>query len=246
MDSKQLQLFQDLGLTEHEARVYLASLTLGPSTVLKIARLAEVKRTTVYSVVDALKQQGLMKVEVQGFKQLYSAEDPKTLERVLDRRKNQLHNQMPDLSALYNMSGGVNTLKYYEGLEAVKGVYESFLNVKPGEKYYIVSNFTDWRKADPEWFEGFLERRAKKNIKTKALFQSTPEARQHYTYQKNYSTELKLLPETTKLTTNFVVVPSFVLIHQLRPPITGIVIESPGAIKMFQEFFEVMWNAIPE
>ena len=41
----------DLGLTENEAKVYVAALSLGPATILKIAQAAAIKRTTVYFVV---------------------------------------------------------------------------------------------------------------------------------------------------------------------------------------------------
>ena len=73
-----------LGLTDHEAAVYLAALSLGPATILKIAKAAEIKRTTVYSVIETLKLKGLVSVEVKGFKSLFVAEDPTKLETILE------------------------------------------------------------------------------------------------------------------------------------------------------------------
>ena len=75
-DNKLIHTLESLGLSENEAKVYYAALTLGPASILNIARAAGIKRTTVYSVVEALKQRGLMVLEVKGFKQNYVAQDP--------------------------------------------------------------------------------------------------------------------------------------------------------------------------
>lgn len=65
---KLLETLKDIGLDESEAQVYLTSLSLGPTTVLRIARGGETKRTTVYGIIESLKNKGLMKVELKGLK----------------------------------------------------------------------------------------------------------------------------------------------------------------------------------
>ena len=60
MKNEKLQsILKNIGLSETEAEVYLASLSLGPTTILKIARSSGVKRTSVYTIIDALKEKGL-------------------------------------------------------------------------------------------------------------------------------------------------------------------------------------------
>ena len=61
------------GLNENEAKIYLASLSQGATTILKLSKHSDIKRTTVYEVVTSLERKGLMKKEVRGFKTLYSA-----------------------------------------------------------------------------------------------------------------------------------------------------------------------------
>ena len=75
---------EGLGLGANEAAVYIAMLSLGPATVLSISRASGVKRTTIYNVLESLKQKGLVRTDVRGFKQLYAAEHPKKLESMLD------------------------------------------------------------------------------------------------------------------------------------------------------------------
>lgn len=244
MSEKLLKTLAETGLTEHEARVYLATLSLGPSTVLKIARESGVKRTTVYSVIESLKQKGLMIIEPRGFKQLYIAEDPTRLESVLESRKQTLQKELPELSALYNLKGGESLIKYYEGLEAVKNVYDGLLeDARRDEDYAVVSNIEGWYSLDPDYFEQFREKRAKRGVKARILLQDSPGAREYKKFERNYNVEIKILPEGTELATNLVVIPRRVVVHQLTPPIMAIVVENKSIIKMHQEFFEIMWNA---
>ena len=67
-DTKLLATLKDMGLSDNEASVYLSSLSLGPSTIQRIANNAKVKRTTVYTTIDTLKQKGLMNIEVKNKK----------------------------------------------------------------------------------------------------------------------------------------------------------------------------------
>jgi HTH-type transcriptional regulator, sugar sensing transcriptional regulator len=237
----------DSGLSENEARVYLAALSLGPATVLAIARTAGIKRTTVYAVVEALKQKGLMNTEVHGFKNLFAAQDPERLLSLLESRKEVVKKAMPDFAGLYNLKGGESTIKYYEGLEGIKAVYEDLIKtIRPHENYSIISNQAEWINLDKKFFQDFTERRAKLPINIRALMQDSPAAREYKKFERNYNLQAKFLPEGTDLITNLVVTPQRVVIHQLISPITAIVIENKSVIQMHQQFFELMWKSIPE
>ena len=51
------------GLTENEAKVYLAALELGETTVIRLAKKAGIKRPTTYLVVDSLKDVTIAQLE---------------------------------------------------------------------------------------------------------------------------------------------------------------------------------------
>ena len=50
-----VQHLQKIGLTEREAKVYLAGLQSGPATMQQLANGAGLKRSTVYDVAVTLK-----------------------------------------------------------------------------------------------------------------------------------------------------------------------------------------------
>ncbi len=53
-------LLDALGLTEDKGKVYLAALTLGTAFMQDLARRSGVKRTTIYSFIEALTDQGFI------------------------------------------------------------------------------------------------------------------------------------------------------------------------------------------
>ncbi|MCF7835696.1 MAG: helix-turn-helix domain-containing protein [Candidatus Marinimicrobia bacterium] len=78
---------KQLGLSEKEAKVYLASLELGEATVQEIAKQAGVNRPTTYVQIEKLTKMGLMSsVEKEG-KKYFNAEEPNQLLKILEKQK---------------------------------------------------------------------------------------------------------------------------------------------------------------
>src|SRR3989338_1311155 len=100
---------KNLGLSDNEAKVYLAMLELGPATMLEISAKAGINRPTAYVQVEALKKLGLVSTQTKGKKQLFMAESPDQLESImeskrteLEQKKGELGKILPELLALFN------------------------------------------------------------------------------------------------------------------------------------------------
>jgi len=244
-----IEILREIGLSPNEASVYFAMVQLGPSPILKISRTSEVKRTTIYSVIESLKEKGLVRLEMKGFKKLFVAESPERLESILEQKKNEFKKHLNDFLGIYNKGGGETLIKIYEGIEATKTIYNELLrDIKPGEDYLIISDVEKTFAMDREFFTDLRDRRAKLPIKVRILVNDpeTKEADVFRNYQKNFNLQAKFLPPNAKLTTNIVVTPQRLVLHQLEQPIMAIVIENKSTIKAHQEMFEVMWNSISD
>ncbi|MCX6807465.1 MAG: helix-turn-helix domain-containing protein [Patescibacteria group bacterium] len=239
----------NLGLSDKEASVYLAMLPLGATNVLKIARASGIKRTTVYSILDDLKQKGLVNIEIKGLKNLYLAENPERFNLTLKSQQENFRDALPELLDLYNLKADKGSIKYYEGLEAIKSVYEGMLrDVQPNDRYMVISDQKKWQKLDAKYFLNFIRRRGELNINLniRLLLQDSKVARAHQKVQSQFNEKIKILPSGTDLNTNLVIIPKRVMIHQLVPPFLAVVMENKNIIKMHQEFFEIMWQTIPD
>jgi len=240
-------ILENIGLTENESKAYLAALSLGPTTVLKIAQTAEVKRTTVYTLLEALKQKGLVRIEMRGMKTRYAAENPEKLEAILENKKTAFKEALPEFAALYNLRGEESLIEYHEGLESIKNVYEDLIeSIHPSESYYVVSNTDLWYNQDPKYFEDFQYRRAKIGIHARLILENTAIARERLKFQKNHNVTIKLMPKQKDVKVNLVVTPKRLAIFQLVPPIFAMVIKNQNIIKHHQDMFDIMWDAIPD
>lgn len=247
INEKLTSALERMGLTENESRVYFAALSLGPSAVLQLSRAAGVKRTTVYSVLDSLKEKGLMGEEPRGFKTIYVATNPDKLKEVLDERKTVLEKHLGELRTIYGLHESEGTLRYYEGLEAVKTVYEDILaDANRSDFYFAIANIATWRSLDQSYFDRFSERRAKVFDNAKILLTDSERARYVKQFERNFNQEVKILPDGTELSTSLIVTPKRLVIHQYVPIASAIVIQTKSAIQMQKELFEIIWKTLPK
>ena len=74
-----LNLLHDLGMTDKEARIYLALYEIGRATAYTIAQRSGIKRPTVHVTLDQLRAKGLV-LEVPNKKRhLFIVKDPNEL-----------------------------------------------------------------------------------------------------------------------------------------------------------------------
>ena len=115
-----------LGLSDNEAKVYMAMLELGQATVLEISAKAGVNRPTTYVQIESLKKMGLVSTQIKGKKQLFIAESPDQLESVIERerkaieyKKEELHKLLPELTGIFNLSDSKPQVRFFEGKEGL-------------------------------------------------------------------------------------------------------------------------------
>ena len=72
------------GLSEKEARLYIALLKLGPSTVNNIAEEADIVRTTTYEILKKLREEGIVASMTLNNILNFEAADPEKLAQILD------------------------------------------------------------------------------------------------------------------------------------------------------------------
>jgi len=240
-----IETVKKLGLDVSEAQIYVSALGLGNTTALLLARATGIKRPTVYTIIESLKQKGLVSTSVLGFKRFFTAADPKSLEQMVEERRNDLKRALPELSALYGLREQGSFIKYYEGLAGVKSVYDIILDdLRPGDDYLIISNMDQFLSMDEEYFQKFIERRAKLNLSVHSIFQETPRGHYYKKVERNTNQEVRFLPAGTQMTANQVITPTRTVLTQFTPPIMSIVIENLNITRMFKEQFEIIWKSL--
>lgn len=118
---------EQLGLSEKEAKVYLAVLELSEADVQEIADKAGTKRPMTYVVLNSLIQKGLCTTFEKNKKAYFVAENPDKLQMMFNIKKRELENQqeqlskmLEDLRTVYNLQGKEKPfVRFFQGKDGL-------------------------------------------------------------------------------------------------------------------------------
>ena len=241
-----VNVLEQAGLSEKEAKVYLALLETSNSSASNIARLSGIKRSTVYSVIESLKIRGLVRQELRGIKDVLVAESPEKLATLISEKKAALDNILPNLLDLESNKEKGGLIKIHFGIEALKLLYIEMIDlVKPGDDYFILTNHDKWFKQAPDFFPSFIKKRSRLRINVKLILVDTKESRIRATKGKNANEEFKFLPPgTTDISTNLVVTPQRILTQHISANTIALTIDNKALIQTHLEMFRIMWKTL--
>lgn len=132
-----LKILAKLGLKHPEDKIYLALLDSHRASVAQLARETDTERPTVYRALPSLISKGLVgKVNI-GKRIMYVAENPITLSSFADELKSNLEEMLPELIRRYDGSKKKPIVKYFEGKDGIKHVYDEMIRkLKKGDAIY--------------------------------------------------------------------------------------------------------------
>lgn len=151
----------NIGLSEKESRVYLATLEIGPSPASEIALRAKLNRVTTYDILEKLIEQGFILNHAKNKIRLYHAIDPDTVRQNIRQHYLDFKGALPELRRL-NGTTYIPRIRYYEGIEGVKKVYTDTLNSKTEILNYADSKSI--REHWPSYDNDYVKERVKRHI----------------------------------------------------------------------------------
>ena len=146
------KILKAIGLTGKQATVYCALLELGEAKMTDLAKRSNLKRPTAYLIIEELDALGLVSSIIKGKRKIYSAVHPKRIAELLESRKNQFQDLLPQMLAMYGASGGKPKVQMLEGIEGVRQAYrEAFALLKEeGNEGLWFGNISLLLEAFPE------------------------------------------------------------------------------------------------
>lgn len=162
-DKFMLNTLKQIGLEDKQAKIYLACLELGKTTIIEIARKTGIKRTTVYENMEEMINAGYIKITTKGKRKMFVALDPQKLKGLMRRREEMLEQVMPQLMSMNNVSEAKPKMWFYQDKEGILKAYEDVLN-------YPASEVFGWGSGEITKFfsmkecEHYIARRIRKKI----------------------------------------------------------------------------------
>lgn len=245
-------VLKQLGLDNKEVSAYLAGLELGPAPIAEIAKKAGLPRSSCYLVIEDLIKKGLFTTSYLGKKKLFIAEPPQRLLRLaksqLEQAKiafNNLEGNLPLLTSLYNLMPQKPKVRFYEGFEGIKTIFEETLSAS--EILVLCSGYTKpIEKKLNQYLEDYFKKVLNAQIPTFELIGEAPDAKD---YQRKYSDNLHQIrlvphPEGTvhidkMLFSNMMALVSFEYLN-------GVIIENKPIVDFEKALFWKLWRSPSE
>lgn len=243
-----LQLLMQLGLSDSEAKTYLALLRLEAASIRKVSASTSINRGTTYEIIKRLVDEGLVSTRTSGKREYYSAESPEKIYDILrDKRKELLQTQkmaeqvVPSMLADAARPQGSPIVKYYEDDNGVVTILKDVLQTcskLENPEYYAYSS-QPLRQYLYRKFPQFTERRITEGIGVKVIAigeGGDPAA----------ISERKWLaePSRSKISSYTLIYGNKVAQISISKDFTpyGVVIEDVGAASMQKLLFENLWQ----
>lgn len=238
-----------MGLTKEQAMVYETLVKNGPSPARSVQRKTGISRPLVYKVLDQLAEFGLVeKKDEKGQVSLFIPGHPLKLKDFVRNQKERAEDAerasegtLDRLISDFNLVSGKPGVRFFEGVEGIKEIYEDILAV--GEDFYFIRPI--YEPVFKEKMEGvikdFVRERVKRGIKASAL---TPadvglEGREP-------ADDAKILLDRVWVDLSFYNSPVEINIYGQKisvisysQELVGIIIESPQINRAFRQIFEL-------
>ncbi|MEM2137654.1 MAG: helix-turn-helix domain-containing protein [Candidatus Anstonellaceae archaeon] len=177
MAGKALRQLSEAGLTEGEARVYLALLELGPSTTGPIVEKSGVARSIIYQILERLAQKGLVSSVTKEKTAYFQAAQPDRLLEYMEERQKGLEESKRKLQELLPKLAGMQTsakeseVQVFTGFRGMISVHEhTYQKLAKGEEYFFFGIPQEQPKHYHAYWQRDHIRRARAGIRCKLLF----------------------------------------------------------------------------
>ncbi len=171
----------EFGLSEKEAKAYLALLELEVATVSELSKTADINRSTTYVVLEMLKKKGLVGISEDKKVQRYVAVSPDLLldeaenkARKTEEIKNKINGIIPELKALHKGTKIKPKIRIFEGSVGLKEVHFDIFRARGTSDVKTFCNPVNMFKEVPDFIEK-VQKREKKGIKMYAISPATKE-----------------------------------------------------------------------
>lgn len=243
----------EIGLSELEAKVYLALMNSKVRTVSKICETHDINRMKAYKILETLKGFGLIFKE-NDFSGKIEVETPAKVISMLRQRENQAKNlvsslteSLPDiLSHFYNENRKPYT-RVFQGEIQLRLIFDEILDeAKAGDELLSFSEGEDFYSIiRPIYFKDWIKRRIKKGVLARVI--ATPDNRlikEEILKDSISLRQTKIFPENSKSVPGSVTVTKNKVIMWDTKLVEAIVVDSLSVSAFYKNLFETVWGIL--
>lgn len=241
MSSAQETVYNDLeklNFTVNETKVYVTLIYLGSSLAGKIAKEAQLDRSSTYNALKSLVQRGIVSTVYENKRTVYVPENPKKLLDYYHEKEEIAKQIIPRLHEQFQFKKQKTAVKLFQGYKGIKTIFQDIIDsCKENETYYVLASEGKFSESMPYYAPLFRMKKEEKKIKTKMLIRDGREKKQRGRY-----TEYRKVPSDviSPATINIYAGKVAILVWETQPK--GILIENEAASKSLENYFKLLWK----
>ena len=178
----QISLIKRAGLSEAQAKAYLALMQHGPLSPAKLSEQIGENRTNCYAILDKLEKYSLAE-KTEDKKTAYRPTHPSNLETLAEKRRRALSqnekiikDNISSILDVYYAHNEAPGSRIYQGLEGIREIYDDI--VRTGETQYFIRSTSDITTSG-DLLRDFRKKLQSKGIETVALTPDTKVGREN-------------------------------------------------------------------
>ena len=231
---------KEYGLSEKQAKIYLACLELGSAPVQKISQKASLARSTVYEVLESLKEGGLISTFKKKKTKYFSAEEPQNVINLAKERVSSLEQALPEFNALYGQAKVRPTVRFYEGRQEMKIIFDEIIN--EADELLSFGSARDLLDTMGDFWPKFVRRRVEKKIPAKVILSESKTAYERKRLGQKDLREVRMVPAEYKHNGTIVVWANKIAMFSLKKDLVALVVESDVLAEMQRNMIKVIWD----
>ncbi len=244
------RVLEKIGLTKGEIKTYIALLKSGSSSTGPIAKLSQVSRSKLYSILDKLEKKGLVShVEINGVTYFQPVEPNKIKDYLKEKEielkelEEELDKYLPNLTFFYEKSATAQNVTIYQGLKGLRVAHEhTYLKLKNGEEYYYLGIPSNQPEEHHFYWQKDHTRRVQAGIKCKLLF-NRDTSKEILKDRNSYALcDARFMPTNIKTPTYILVYKDTTMMAISSKDPIAIEIKSKEIADSFKAYFNEFWR----
>jgi len=242
-------IFEEIGLTKSEIKVYLALLELGSTTKGPLIKKSEISSSKIYEVTDKLIDKGLVSYILKNKVKHFKAAPPSRIKEYVKEKKDKISKQenelakiIPFLEKKHIFLKDKTDAEIFMGWNGLETAYQDIINnLSKGDTDYVfgASKGSD-SKRTRRFFDRYLNLTYEKGIKIKAIFNKDSKDYHKSSKAKKRHVEARFLDQTTPTEINIYKDKTLIVVLSQTPLV--IMIKGKEVADSFKQYFDVMWG----
>lgn len=227
-------IFEKIGFSSNEIKVYLMLIDWGSSRASKIAKIASLDRSSCYNSLKSLIEKGLVSYVLIGKVKWFQATKPDRILSYIKEQEEDVKKILPILEERNKLVKTEGQVRVFKGIKGIKSLFMEI--IKTGEDNYVFGSEGQFSRVMPEFALQFDRLKLEKGIKTKMIIGKVRKEID------NKTTSYRYFPNSVEssVVTNIFGDKIIILIWTDEPE--GILIENKASAMGYKSYFDFMWE----